>query len=86
MLQYKRPLWKVLLGRRDGTISHAFEVLANLPPPTFNFTQLKQRFASKGLNVHDLVVLSGKERQKVNDMQRYIYIYIYIYICVTFVS
>ncbi|KAB1214073.1 Peroxidase 3 [Morella rubra] len=57
--QYKRLLWKVLLGRRDGTISRASEVIANLPPPYFNFTQLKQSFSSKGLTVHDLVVLSG---------------------------
>uniref|UniRef100_A0A7N2LWU1 Peroxidase n=1 Tax=Quercus lobata TaxID=97700 RepID=A0A7N2LWU1_QUELO len=57
--QYKKSLWKVFLGRRDGTISHASDALVNLVPPTFNFDKLKQRFASKGLDVFDLVVLSG---------------------------
>lgn len=47
------------LGRRDGTISLASEVIANIPAPTFNFSQLKQNFASKGLDILDLVVLSG---------------------------
>ncbi|RYR01579.1 hypothetical protein Ahy_B06g080465 [Arachis hypogaea] len=53
------PLWEVLTGRRDGRVSTASEALANLPPPFFNFTQLKQSFESKKLTVHDLVVLSG---------------------------
>ncbi|BFG43269.1 hypothetical protein CerSpe_295430 [Prunus speciosa] len=57
--QFKRSLWKVLTGRRDGTISRTREALINIPPPVFNFTQLKQSFASKNLTVHDLVVLSG---------------------------
>ncbi|KAK7860390.1 peroxidase 3 [Quercus suber] len=52
---YKKLLWKVFLGRRGGTISHASDALANLPPPTFNFDQLKQRFASKDLDIFDLV-------------------------------
>ncbi|KAL2345361.1 hypothetical protein Fmac_006646 [Flemingia macrophylla] len=51
--------WEVLTGRRDGTVSSSSEVLANLPAPFFNFTQLKASFASKQLTVHDLVVLSG---------------------------
>lgn len=52
-------MWEVLTGRRDGTVSKRSEALANIPAPTFNFTQLKQNFASKGLTLHDLVVLSG---------------------------
>ncbi|KAK7860375.1 peroxidase 3 [Quercus suber] len=56
--QYKRSLWEVPLGRRDGTISHASEAIANIPPPTSNFDQLKQNFAGKGLDVLNLVVLS----------------------------
>ncbi|KAM5564188.1 peroxidase 27 [Rosa sericea] len=57
--QFKKSLWDVLTGRRDGTVSIANEVLRNLPPPFFNFTQLKQSFANRGLTVQDLVVLSG---------------------------
>ena len=52
-------MWKVLTGRRDGIVSISSEALANLPPPFFNFNQLKQSFASKKLTMHDLVVLSS---------------------------
>lgn len=52
-------MWEVLTGRRDGTVSKSSEALVNIPPPFFNITQLRQSFASKGLTLHDLVVLSG---------------------------
>jgi len=52
-------MWKVLTGRRDGTVSLASEALANIPSPFLNFTALQQNFANKGLSVRDLVVLSG---------------------------
>ncbi|KAD6795582.1 hypothetical protein E3N88_06478 [Mikania micrantha] len=57
--QIKGPYWPVPLGRRDGRISIASES-ATLPSPLANIAQLKATFASKGLNVKDLVVLSGK--------------------------
>ncbi|KAE9456180.1 hypothetical protein C3L33_11917, partial [Rhododendron williamsianum] len=53
------PSWPVLTGRRDGRVSLATEVLNNLPAPSFNITQLSTNFASKGLTVKDLAVLSG---------------------------
>ncbi|KAL5573284.1 hypothetical protein UlMin_022881 [Ulmus minor] len=54
------PYWEVPTGRRDGRVSIAFEAVTNLlPSPYANVTQLKANFASKGLNVKDLVVLSG---------------------------
>ncbi|XP_061366640.1 peroxidase 3-like [Gastrolobium bilobum] len=56
---FNKPMWEVLTGRRDGTVSLIGDVLANIPAPFFNFTQLKQSFANKKLTVHDLVVLSG---------------------------
>ncbi|XP_030441238.1 peroxidase 27-like [Syzygium oleosum] len=46
-------------GRRDGVVSSFTEPLTNLLPPTANITVLKAGFASKGLSVKDLVVLSG---------------------------
>ncbi|KAL1555550.1 peroxidase [Salvia divinorum] len=57
--QIKGPFWSVPLGRRDGNVSTFNGALANLPPPNFNITQLIASFAAKGLNVKDLVVLSG---------------------------
>ncbi|KAI8558297.1 hypothetical protein RHMOL_Rhmol04G0080300 [Rhododendron molle] len=53
------PSWPVLTGRRDGRVSLATEVSNNLPAPFFNITQLSTIFASKGLTVKDLAVLSG---------------------------
>lgn len=53
------PYWKVPTGRRDGTISNATESLNNIPAPTFNFSSLTKSFAKVGLNVKDLVLLSG---------------------------
>lgn len=58
-MQFQKPMWEVLTGRRDGTISRTAEVLSNLPSPFLNFDQLKNNFALKNLTVHDLVVLSG---------------------------
>ncbi|KAG5596593.1 hypothetical protein H5410_037825 [Solanum commersonii] len=53
------PYWKVPTGRRDGRISNASEALANIPPPTSNFSSLQTSFASKGLDLKDLVLLSS---------------------------
>ncbi|BFI30929.1 peroxidase [Marchantia polymorpha subsp. ruderalis] len=51
--------WPVPTGRRDGTVSIASEAVTNLPPPSFNFAQLVQNFATFGLDTKDMVVLSG---------------------------
>ncbi|KAF8376844.1 hypothetical protein HHK36_031485 [Tetracentron sinense] len=53
------PFWKVPTGRRDGVISRSSEALSNIPGPNSNFTTLQTLFANKGLNVKDLVLLSG---------------------------
>ncbi|XP_054779676.1 peroxidase 66-like [Prosopis cineraria] len=52
------PSWEVLKGRKDGRVSKASDT-RNLPPPTSNVSQLIQSFASRGLDVKDLVTLSG---------------------------
>ncbi|KAL6622734.1 hypothetical protein ACP70R_032613 [Stipagrostis hirtigluma subsp. patula] len=57
--QFGRELWDVQLGRRDGVVSRASEALANIPSPSANFTALEASFAAKGLDVKDLVILSG---------------------------
>jgi peroxidase len=54
-----RVYYQLPAGRFDGRISFENETLAFLPPPSFNLTQLVDSFKVKGMNVDDLVVLSG---------------------------
>ncbi|XP_030544297.2 peroxidase 3-like [Rhodamnia argentea] len=53
------PFWRVPTGRRDGDISRASEALSLLPAPSYNFTTLQIIFANIGLDLKDLVLLSG---------------------------
>ncbi|KAH6788957.1 Peroxidase superfamily protein [Perilla frutescens var. frutescens] len=53
------PFWNVPTGRRDGVISNVSEARAQIPAPFSNFSTLQTDFANKGLNLKDLVVLSG---------------------------
>ncbi|KAK7846746.1 peroxidase 64, partial [Quercus suber] len=52
------PTWQVPTGRKDGRISKAADT-RQLPAPVFNITQLQQSFSQRGLNLGDLVALSG---------------------------
>ncbi|PAN09194.1 hypothetical protein PAHAL_2G003000 [Panicum hallii] len=54
----KGPSWPVALGRRDGRTSSAGSC-GELPPLHGDVNLLVQAFAAKGLDVKDLVVLSG---------------------------
>ncbi|XP_049413894.1 peroxidase 24-like [Solanum stenotomum] len=56
---FKTSMWEVETGRKDGNVSLASEVSSNLPLPDSNISTLQQLFAKKGLNVDDLVALSG---------------------------
>jgi peroxidase len=53
------PTWNVPTGRRDGRISNFAEAMNNIPPPFGNFTTLITLFGNQGLDVKDLVLLSG---------------------------
>lgn len=54
------PFYNIPLGRRDNPNFATRNVtLANLPPPTFNTTQLINLFTSKNFTTTDLVALSG---------------------------
>ncbi|CAN6206245.1 unnamed protein product [Urochloa humidicola] len=51
--------YKLPAGRLDGRVSLESETLAFLPPPSFNLSELVDSFKVKGLDIDDLVVLSG---------------------------
>ncbi|GMP72283.1 hypothetical protein CsSME_00030372 [Camellia sinensis var. sinensis] len=53
------PYYQVKKGRWDGKISMASMVHANLPHANSTIDELLKLFTSKGLALHDLVVLSG---------------------------
>ncbi|XP_010551859.1 PREDICTED: peroxidase 27-like [Tarenaya hassleriana] len=53
------PFWEVETGRRDGRVTSAAEALLNLPSPFDDVSSLISQFHSKGLDLIDLVVLSG---------------------------
>ncbi|XP_037456349.1 peroxidase 1-like [Triticum dicoccoides] len=55
----KGPFWPVVLGRRDDRVSSATEASSELPPASGDVPLLAKIFASKGLDLKDLVVLSG---------------------------
>ncbi|KAJ7981315.1 Peroxidase [Quillaja saponaria] len=60
------PFWKVPTGRRDGVISRLAEANNSIPPPFGNFTTLQTLFANQGLDLKDLVLLSGKLKKCTN--------------------
>ncbi|XP_077230621.1 peroxidase N-like [Tasmannia lanceolata] len=53
------PTWKVLLGRRDGLVANQSGANLGLPTPFENLTQITPKFAAVGLNITDVVTLSG---------------------------
>ncbi|KAK0608146.1 hypothetical protein LWI29_026182 [Acer saccharum] len=54
-----KNMWEVPTGRRDGRVSLASEINGNIPSPFSNFSTLLQLFINKGLDLTDLVSLSG---------------------------
>nr|CAB3472798.1 unnamed protein product [Digitaria exilis] len=56
--QFKASLWQVETGRRDGPVSLASNT-GTLPSPFAGFNGILQSFANRGLNLTDLVALSG---------------------------
>ncbi|KAH7564758.1 hypothetical protein ACOSP7_021511 [Xanthoceras sorbifolium] len=53
------PFYQVLLGRRDARTASLSDANTNLPPPNFNLSQLLSIFQSHGLDLQDLIALSG---------------------------
>ena len=63
------PFWKVPTGRRDGVISNLTEARDNIPAPSSNFTTLQTLFANQGLDLKDLVLLSGTIYQTIFQVE-----------------
>ncbi|KAG6411005.1 hypothetical protein SASPL_129079 [Salvia splendens] len=53
------PSWNVLLGRRDSTSANQALANTSIPAPFENLNNLTTKFNAMGLNVTDLVALSG---------------------------
>jgi peroxidase len=61
------PTWTVKLGRRDSTIANKDLAAADLPlsVSSENLDKLIEKFARKGLNVKEMVALSGIYELKI---------------------
>nr|GMC92006.1 peroxidase 2-like [Ipomoea batatas] len=53
------PTWEVKLGRRDSTTASKDAANNNLPNPFMDLSNLTDNFKNQGLNIKDLVALSG---------------------------
>ena len=53
------PYWRVPLGRRDGLVANQTGANSNLPSPFESLDSIISKFESVGLNVTDVVSLSG---------------------------
>ncbi|CAL9762808.1 unnamed protein product [Musa acuminata subsp. burmannicoides] len=53
------PSWKVPLGRRDGLVANQTGANTNLPAPFHSINTIKNKFAAVGLDITDVVALSG---------------------------
>ncbi|GAB2272102.1 hypothetical protein Dimus_006921 [Dionaea muscipula] len=53
------PTWTVLTGRRDSVTASLTAANADLPSAAMNLSALTDNFAAVGLNLHDVVALSG---------------------------
>lgn len=54
------PSWEVPLGRRDARDASLSGSNNNIPAPNNTFQTILTKFKLKGLNIVDLVALSGK--------------------------
>ncbi|KAM5549149.1 peroxidase 10-like [Rosa sericea] len=53
------PNWNVPLGRRDGTTASEKAAIDQIPSPIESLQKITAKFTSKGLDIKDVVVLSG---------------------------
>ncbi|KAK9289479.1 hypothetical protein L1049_007634 [Liquidambar formosana] len=53
------PSWSVLLGRRDSTTANQGGANTSIPSPVEGLSSITSKFSAVGLNITDLVALSG---------------------------
>lgn len=53
------PFWPVALGRRDGTTASEQSANQQIPSPIESLDNTIAKFTSKGLDIKDVVALSG---------------------------
>ncbi|KAK9942202.1 hypothetical protein M0R45_007880 [Rubus argutus] len=53
------PFWNVPLGRRDGITASQKSAIEQIPSPIEPLQNITAKFTSKGLDIKDVVVLSG---------------------------
>lgn len=70
-LQSGGPSWKVLLGRRDGLVANQSGANTNLPGPTESVANIATKFLAVGLNLTDVVSLSGAIFHHRQDPKRF---------------
>lgn len=58
-MQAGGPSWNVLLGRRDSRTANQAGANTSIPSPTEGLTNITAKFTAVGLNLTDLVALSG---------------------------
>ncbi|KAL6987944.1 peroxidase [Sarracenia purpurea var. burkii] len=59
IVQLGGPTWNVQLGRRDSTTANRTNANNDLPKPSMDLPTLIRNFNNQGLDVEDLVALSG---------------------------
>lgn len=59
-MQSGGPSWEVLMGRRDSLSASKAAANNNIPAPNSTVPTLVTMFKNVGLDIKDLVVLSGK--------------------------
>lgn len=53
------PVYSVLLGRKDGLVSHAVDVEGHIARPNMSMTRIIELFGEKGLSITEMVALMG---------------------------
>lgn len=59
VLQSGGPSWTVLLGRRDSTTANQAGANTSIPSPSEGLANISNKFSAVGLEITDLVALSG---------------------------